>query len=98
MFAKDILLIDIEATDLDIEGNGEPVQLGAILLDKETLKEKLFILAAPSFSENWVIMLRRFSNTKNFQRKGKRLFSLARKINYSGFWPLPILHELKPKK
>jgi len=33
-FAKDILVIDFEGT------NDEPVQIGAILLDKETLAEK----------------------------------------------------------
>lgn len=38
-FVKDILLLDFEATvgDIDI---GEPTQIGAILLDKETLEEK----------------------------------------------------------
>ena len=38
-FIKDILMIDFEMTvgDIDI---GEPTQIGAILLDKETLEEK----------------------------------------------------------
>ncbi len=38
-FAKDILLIDFESTGIDPVEH-EPTQLGAILLDKETLKEK----------------------------------------------------------
>jgi DNA polymerase III epsilon subunit-like protein len=38
-FAKDILLIDFESTGLD-PVHHEPTQLGAILLDKETLAEK----------------------------------------------------------
>src|SRR5690242_6308852 len=38
-FEKDILLMDFETTGEDPE-NGSPVQIGAILLDKETLEEK----------------------------------------------------------
>jgi DNA polymerase III epsilon subunit-like protein len=38
-FIKDILLIDFESTGIDPVVH-EPTQLGAILLDKETLKEK----------------------------------------------------------
>jgi DNA polymerase III epsilon subunit-like protein len=38
-FAKDILIIDFEATGGDIY-HAEPTQLGAILLDKNTLAEK----------------------------------------------------------
>lgn len=38
-FAKDILLIDFESTGLDPREH-QPTQLGAILLDKETLEEK----------------------------------------------------------
>ncbi len=36
---KDILVIDFETTDITLD-NAEPIQLGAILLDKETLEEK----------------------------------------------------------
>lgn len=38
-FAKDILLIDFESTGLDPFVH-DPTQLGAILLDKHTLREK----------------------------------------------------------
>ncbi|MBI2797785.1 3'-5' exonuclease [Candidatus Saccharibacteria bacterium] len=38
-FAKDILLMDFESTGIDPVVH-EPTQLGAILLDKETLQEK----------------------------------------------------------
>lgn len=38
-FSKDILMIDFETTGLDLE-KSLPIQLGAILLDKETLAEK----------------------------------------------------------
>ncbi len=38
-FAKDILLLDFESTGLDARF-AEPTQLGAVLLDKETLEEK----------------------------------------------------------
>lgn len=38
-FSKDILLIDFETTGLDLD-RSLPIQLGAVLLDKETLKEK----------------------------------------------------------
>jgi DNA polymerase III epsilon subunit-like protein len=38
-FAKDILLIDFETTDVDLE-KAKPLQLGAVLLDKNTLEEK----------------------------------------------------------
>ncbi|MDP2656501.1 MAG: 3'-5' exonuclease [bacterium] len=38
-FLRDILVIDIEATDADTH-TADPIQLGAILLDKETLEEK----------------------------------------------------------
>ncbi len=38
-FAKDILVIDFESTGLD-PADHDPTQLGAILLDKITLKEK----------------------------------------------------------
>ncbi len=38
-FEKDILLIDFETTDID-PLVAEPIQLAAILLDKETLEEK----------------------------------------------------------
>lgn len=38
-FPKDILIIDFEMTKGDIN-LGEPTQLGAVLLDKETLEEK----------------------------------------------------------
>ncbi len=40
-FSKDILIIDFEATGNDTE-NDVPVQLAAILLDKDTLEEKSF--------------------------------------------------------
>lgn len=40
-FARDILLIDIEATSQDIE-KGFPLQLAAVLLDKDNLLEKNF--------------------------------------------------------
>ena len=39
MFKKDILLIDIESTGLDVTRH-EIIQLAAILLDKKTLREK----------------------------------------------------------
>ena len=39
MFNHDILLLDIEATGLDVTRH-EIIQLAAILLDKKTLKEK----------------------------------------------------------
>ena len=39
MFSKDILLIDVEASGLDLEKH-ELIQLAAVLLDKKTLKEK----------------------------------------------------------
>jgi DNA polymerase III epsilon subunit-like protein len=38
-FHKDILLIDLESTGLDVAKH-EIIQIGAILLDKKTLKEK----------------------------------------------------------
>lgn len=38
-FSKDILLIDFETTGLDLE-KSLPIQLGAVLLDKQTLAEK----------------------------------------------------------
>lgn len=38
-FSKDILVIDFETTGLDLD-NALPIQIGAILLDKETLEEK----------------------------------------------------------
>lgn len=38
-FNKDILLIDFEGTGLDLD-KSEPTQLGAVLLDKQTLEEK----------------------------------------------------------
>jgi DNA polymerase III epsilon subunit-like protein len=38
-FSKDILLIDFETTGLSLE-DALPIQLGAILLDKESLEEK----------------------------------------------------------
>jgi len=38
-FIKDVLLIDFETTDIDPE-KANPVQLAAILLDKDTLEEK----------------------------------------------------------
>lgn len=38
-FSKDILLIDFETTGLDLE-KSLPIQLGAVLLDKESLDEK----------------------------------------------------------
>ncbi len=39
MFNKDILLIDLEATGLDVRKH-ELIEIAAILLDKKTLKEK----------------------------------------------------------
>lgn len=38
-FSKDILLIDFETTGLDLD-KSLPIQLGAVLLDKQTFKEK----------------------------------------------------------
>lgn len=38
-FSKDILLIDFETTGLDLK-KSLPIQLGAVLLDKQSLKEK----------------------------------------------------------
>jgi DNA polymerase III epsilon subunit-like protein len=38
-FPKDILIIDIESSNKDLE-KAEPLQIGAVLLDKDTLKEK----------------------------------------------------------
>lgn len=40
-FARDILLIDVEATGQDVE-KGFPLQLSAVLLDKDNLLEKNF--------------------------------------------------------
>jgi len=40
-FKKDLLLIDLEFTGLDV-GHHEIIQLAAVLLDKKTLKEKNF--------------------------------------------------------
>lgn len=39
MFNKDLLLLDIEATGIDVTKH-EMIQLAAVLLDKKTLKEK----------------------------------------------------------
>lgn len=39
MFHRDILIIDIEATGVDLQRH-ELIELGAVLLDKKTLKEK----------------------------------------------------------
>jgi DNA polymerase III epsilon subunit-like protein len=39
MFNRDILIIDIEATGVDFQKH-ELIELGAVLLDKKTLKEK----------------------------------------------------------
>jgi len=39
-FVKDILIVDFEATGFDVEKD-DPVQIGLILLDKNTLQEKL---------------------------------------------------------
>lgn len=41
MFNKDILIVDLETTGLD-SSKHEIVQIGAVLLDKKTLKEKGF--------------------------------------------------------
>jgi DNA polymerase III epsilon subunit-like protein len=41
MFNRDILLIDTEATGLDVKRH-ELIQLAAVLLDKKTLKEKAY--------------------------------------------------------
>ena len=41
MFKKDILIIDFEATGFDVEKD-DPVQIGLVLLDKNTLQEKLY--------------------------------------------------------
>lgn len=43
-FAKDILLIDFEGGGLDLD-HSEPTQLGAVLLDRETLEEKSYYLS-----------------------------------------------------
>ncbi len=40
MFKKDILIVDFEATAFDVEKD-DPVQIGLVLLDKDTLEEKL---------------------------------------------------------
>lgn len=40
MFKKDILIVDFEATGFDVEKD-DPVQIGLVLLDKDTLEEKL---------------------------------------------------------
>lgn len=39
IFPKDILIIDFESSNKDLE-KAEPLQIGAVLLDKDTLKEK----------------------------------------------------------
>ena len=39
MFKKDILIVDFEATGFDVEKD-DPVQVGLVLLDKDTLEEK----------------------------------------------------------
>ncbi len=38
-FSKDVLLVDFETTGLDLD-RSLPIQLGAVLLDRETLEEK----------------------------------------------------------
>jgi len=38
-FSRDILIVDFEVTKFDIE-KGEPIQIGLILLDKNTLETK----------------------------------------------------------
>jgi len=43
-FSKDILLIDFETTGLDLK-KSLPIQLGAVLLDKQTLAEKDYFLS-----------------------------------------------------
>jgi DNA polymerase III epsilon subunit-like protein len=43
-FSKDILLIDFETTGLDLD-KALPIQLGAVLLDKESLEEKNHFLS-----------------------------------------------------
>lgn len=44
-FIKDILLIDFEGTWSDDPFTSQPTQLGAVLLDKETLNEKDFFVS-----------------------------------------------------
>lgn len=43
-FSKDILVIDFETTGLDLE-RSLPIQLGAVLLDKQSLEEKDYFLS-----------------------------------------------------
>ncbi|MCC7543378.1 hypothetical protein IT415_01555 [bacterium] len=65
-FSKDILLIDFESTGFtrdidtqDIIDPGDPTQLGAVLLDKQTLVEKQHFLsdikADPARLDAWVL-------------------------------------------
>lgn len=43
-FSKDILLIDFETTGLDLDKD-LPIQLGAVLLDKQSLEEKDYFIS-----------------------------------------------------
>ncbi|MBP9827078.1 3'-5' exonuclease [Candidatus Saccharibacteria bacterium] len=65
-FSKDILLIDFESTGFirdpatkDVIDPGDPTQLGAVLLDKQSLKEKDSFLsdikADPARLDPWVL-------------------------------------------
>ena len=77
MFKKDILIVDFEATGFDVEKD-DPVQIGLVLLDKNTIQEKLsyssWIYTDKELSEN--LKGFKWANIKE-EKFGKRMVYLA---------------------
>lgn len=80
-FAKDILVIDFETTGTG--DSAEPIEVGAVLLDKSTLEEKKFFTSEikadiskvdPQFIKDWQIDIDKINAAPEIAVVGKSFF------------------------